>query len=152
MRALAGRRWEGGTYRFVPFRVVTTREEFEFSKRAVAARAERTSASNLAVAWTRDGVEEALVGGVLQGRRQFVLKGASAVSRRGMWKLTAEVAGMLDGEEETRIREGLAARTYDEVKGDALLDGRRAVKEEVRRDALTGWIQNTGGGGFTMEA
>ena len=38
MHSLAGRRWGESGYSFVPFRVETTAEEFEFSKRAVAAR------------------------------------------------------------------------------------------------------------------
>jgi tRNA-specific adenosine deaminase 1 len=151
MRPVAGRRWDGGGYEFVPFKVETTEEEFEFSKRAVAGSAEKTSASNLAVAWTRVGLEEGLVGGMLQGRKQFVLKGASAVSRRGMWKLAVEVAESLEGDDADGTQKTLMEGTYDEVKAGKLLEGRKEVKGDVRREALSGWVQNTGGGGFTME-
>ncbi|KAK0655804.1 adenosine-deaminase domain-containing protein [Cercophora newfieldiana] len=151
MRSVAGRKWTEAGYEFVPFQVKVTAEEFEFSKRAIAARAEKSSASNLAVAWTAAGLEEGLVGGILQGRKQFVLNGASAVSRKGMWKLVGEVAQVLEEGNGEVIRQALGARTYDETKGGEPLDGRRGVKEEVRREALGGWVQNTGGGGFTME-
>jgi tRNA-specific adenosine deaminase 1 len=170
MRPLAGRRWghdygcengeeekenvtgrRFGSYAFVPFRVETTTREFGFSKRAVATRTDKTSASHLAVAWTRDGLEEGLIGGMLQGRKQFSPRGASAVSRRGMWKMAREVAALLEDGEGDRIRSALDVKTYDEVKGAELLDGRRAVKTEVRREALKGWLPNTGDGAFTLQ-
>jgi tRNA-specific adenosine deaminase 1 len=151
MRSVAERRWGGGGYEFVPFKVETTGEEFEFSKRAVAGSAEKTSASSLAVSWTRGGLEEGLVGGILQGRKQFVLKGASAVSRRGTWKLAVEVAEWLEGDYAEVIQKTLTEGTYDGVKAGNLLDGRREVKGDVKREALSGWVQNTGGGGFTLE-
>lgn len=140
-----------GSYAFVPFRMDTTTQDFGFSKRAVAARTDKTSASNLAVAWTRDGLEEGLIGGMLQGRKQFSPKGASAVSRRGMWNMAREVAALLEDGEGDRIRSALDVKTYDEVKGVELLDGRRAVKTEVRREALKGWLPNMGDGGFTLQ-
>lgn len=151
MKPLEGKKWSKSGYEFVAFRVKTTGVEFEFSKRAVAERAGKTSASNLAVAWTRRGVEEGLVGGVLQGRKQFVVGGASKVSRRGMWKLAGEVAGSLKREEGDQIWGALAAKTYDKVKEADVFRGRREVKEEVRREALNGWVRNTGGGEFTLE-
>ena len=140
-----------GSYAFVPFRVETTTREFGFSKRAVAARTDKTSASNLAVAWSRDGLEEGLVGGMLQGRKQFSPRGASAVSPRGMWKMAREVAALLEDGEGDLLRSALDAKTYDEVKGVELLDSRRAVKTEVRQEALKGWLPNTGDGAFTLQ-
>ncbi|KAK5663231.1 hypothetical protein OQA88_6649 [Cercophora sp. LCS_1] len=144
MAGIKGKQWGESGYGFVPFRVETTKEEFVFSKRAVAARTEKTSASNLAVVWTANGVEEGLVGGVLQGRKQFVPKGASVVSRRGMWKLSSEVAALTGGFES--VSEG----TYGGVKGGSLLETRREVKEHVRGGALKGWVRNTGGDAFGL--
>ncbi|KAK3367064.1 adenosine deaminase/editase [Lasiosphaeria ovina] len=157
MRALAGRRWGASGYAFAPVAVTTTHLEFEFSKRAVAGAGNgqettmrRTGASNLAVAWTCDGlVEEGLIGGVLQGRKTFDEKGASAVSRRKMWELAVEVAGLL-GDDQT-IASVLVAGTYDELKdGCPLLAARRRVKEEARAKALQGWLRNEGDGAFGL--
>lgn len=157
MRPVAGRQWEGTGYAFVPFRVETTAREFEFSRRAILPsgggpgeedKARKVAASNLAVAWTRDGaVEEGLIGGALQGRKAFDTKGASLTSRRRMWESAVEVAAALGDE---RISMELAKRTYDEVKEGVLLRGRRRVKEEVRTKALKGWLRSTGDGGFSL--
>ncbi|KAK8061245.1 hypothetical protein PG994_007611 [Apiospora phragmitis] len=99
-----------GGYRFAPFRVDTTDLEFAFSRRgvtnrlaregaaaaaAVAAAADKIAASNLAVAWTASGLEEASLGGTLQGRKLFDPRGASFASRRKMWVLAVEIASML---------------------------------------------------------
>ncbi|KAK1833184.1 adenosine deaminase/editase [Podospora conica] len=145
MAPLAGRTWED--YGFVPFAIRTTGEEFGYSKRAVVGRAERVGASNLAVAWTagEGGVEEGIIGGVLQGRKKVEVKGASAVSRRRMWEVAKEVGALLgDGE----VRVVLEGRTYGEVKGAGALAVRRQVKEEVWRDGLRGWVRNQGDDGF----
>ncbi|KAK3990301.1 putative tRNA-specific adenosine deaminase [Cladorrhinum sp. PSN332] len=153
MNSLKGKRWDTPKtgYAVVPFAVETTSKEFEYSKRSVAARSppkKTAAASNLAVAWTVDGrVDEGLIGGVLQGRKAFTLKGASAVSRRSMWALAKEIAQRLGDEE---LVEGLSAETYDQVKEGKLLQGRRRVKEEVRRDALKGWLRNTGDETFSL--
>ncbi|KAK3363342.1 adenosine deaminase/editase [Lasiosphaeria hispida] len=150
MSALVGREWTGSGYAFVPFQVETTGLEFDFSKRTVAARSDKTSASNLAVAWVRSGIEEGLIGGVMQGRKQFDLRGASAVSRRRMWGLAAEIAGLLGAGAEDGIAGVLAAGTYDEVKEGGLLEARRKVKDEAHRDALKGWLRNMGDGVFSL--
>ncbi|KAM7209695.1 Adenosine deaminase/editase [Naviculisporaceae sp. PSN 640] len=159
--------WRSSGYAFVPFKVHTTTLEFDFSKRTVAAAAERKAqaansrsnmaASNLAVAWTANGLNEGIIGGVLQGRKKFDIKGASAVSRTKLWKLANQVAENLVGIESSQgcaqmLLECLSSEgaTYDEVKGCLLLKGRQAVKEEARREALKGWIRNTGDGGFRL--
>src|SRR6187549_330039 len=68
MMSLDGKSWLGG-YSFVPFRVETTTTEFHYSKKMVTARSDKISASNLAAAWTSYGLEESLIGGVIQGRK-----------------------------------------------------------------------------------
>ncbi|KAK3310895.1 adenosine deaminase/editase [Chaetomium strumarium] len=153
MDSVSGRVWNDTGYGFNPFRVETTDREFEFSRRRLATAEDgeadvKMAASNLAVAWTRDGeVEEGLIGGVLQGRKAFDLKGASVTSRRRMWAAAVEVAAAL-GEDE--ISRDLGKGTYGGVKEGELLDARRRVKEEVRQKALKGWLRNTGDDKFRL--
>jgi len=152
MGPVRGRVWEGSGYGFHPFRVETTGREFEFSRRGIVGGGEgeeiKVAASNLAVAWTKDGeVEEGLIGGVMQGRKAFDLKGASATSRRRMWAAAADVAAFLGDE---GICRELGNGTYDGVKEGELLTARRMVKEEVRGEALKGWLRNVGDGAFSL--
>ncbi|RYO88956.1 hypothetical protein DL764_008646 [Monosporascus ibericus] len=107
-------------------------------------------------------LEEATLGGALQGRKQFDVRGASFASRRRMWGLAAEVAdllaatnkgaGMGEGTEEAGVAEiqrALAgARSYGELKVSRLLAARRKMKEDVRAEALKGWARNLGDDGF----
>jgi tRNA-specific adenosine deaminase 1 len=155
MAPLRGRVWEGTGYGFVPVRVEVTGREFEFSRRGIFASLGedeggkiKVAASNLAVAWTADGeVDEGLIGGVLQGRKAFDLKRASLTSRRRMWAAAVEVARLLGDE---GIAKELGKGTYDELKEGELLAARRRVKEEVRAEALKGWLRNCGDGGFSL--
>lgn len=105
-------------------------------------------ASNLATAWTSNGLAENVIGGVVQGRKQTDPKGASAVSRRGMWTLARDVARLLamDG-----IAVGvLGQESYAELKEAEMLAGRRQVKQDIRADALKGWSMNIGDDDFGM--
>ncbi|KAK4125321.1 hypothetical protein N657DRAFT_570234 [Parathielavia appendiculata] len=157
MAAVRGRVWEGMGYGFVPFRVEITGKEFEFSRRGISAslgndgegeKDIKVATSNLAVAWTADGeVDEGLIGGVLQGRKAFDLRGASLTSRRRMWAAAMEVAGLLDNE---GIAKQLGKGTYDGLKEGELLAARRRIKEDVRAEALKGWLRNCGDGEFSL--
>ncbi|KAK4102972.1 hypothetical protein N658DRAFT_423017 [Parathielavia hyrcaniae] len=155
MAAVRGRVWEGTGYEFVPFRVEVTGLEFEFSRRGICGSAGdgggdiiKVVASNLAVAWTADGeVDEGLIGGVLQGRKAFDLRGASLTSRRRMWAAAVEVAGLLGDE---GMAKELEKGTYDGLKEGELLAARTRIKEEVRTEVLKGWLRNCGDGGFTL--
>jgi tRNA-specific adenosine deaminase 1 len=148
MQSVAGRTWPGG-YAFREFKVLTTSLEFAFSKREVTGRSSRTSASNLAVAWSAAGLDEGLVGGVLQGRKQFDGKGASLTSRKKMWALALDVA-RLDGVGGEDVRRQLEAETYGDIKEGELLEGRKRVKEDVRSEALKGWVRNIGDESFIL--
>ncbi|EGZ77495.1 hypothetical protein NEUTE2DRAFT_154149 [Neurospora tetrasperma FGSC 2509] len=162
-------------YVFREFRVETTKMEFAFSRRAILppnnssstdmtdmadvkdTKPKKLIASNLATSWTLNGPRdgEGLVGGVLQGRKQFDLRGASLVSRRKMWTLAREVCSMMaldDDDGEIKRVLGSTNLVYDEIKeGNSLLEGRRRAKEEAKRVALKGWVRNTGGGSFKLE-
>ncbi|KAI0883831.1 adenosine deaminase/editase [Annulohypoxylon maeteangense] len=154
-----------GGYAFHPFAVATTTSEFAFSQKQAKeeAGAAGIAPSNLALAWTLSGLEEATLGGVLQGRKQSAAdaRGASFASRRKLWGLAVEIVGLLstsplppllqdirpeegEGEIEVEIGKALGAKTYGEMKGSSLLEARRRVKEEARVEALKGWVRNLG--------
>lgn len=148
MSSVASKTWPGG-YSFQPFNIETTDVEFEYSKRSVAARSGKTSASNLAAAWSLSGAEESIIGGVLQGRKPFSHKGASRMSRRQMWQSSHDLAAQLRKWPE--IRNTLSVSKYGNVKKGQLLAQRRQVKADVRSMALAGWIRNDGDSSFSID-
>ncbi|KAL6830055.1 adenosine deaminase/editase [Trichoderma camerunense] len=150
MKPVAGKQWAEG-YAFRPFNVEVTTVEFEFSKRAVQARSKVISASNLAATWSASGFEETILGGVLQGRKQFDIRGASKTSRRQMWLKSKELSDQLSASNAGHggLREHFSsASSYQDIKDGPLLAERRQVKAQVRQLALKGWIQNEGDSGF----
>lgn len=144
--------WRSG-YRFQEARIAPSDLEFKWSKRTVEARVSgekgRTAASNMAVAWTKHGLEETSLGGTVQGRKAFDVKGASFASRRKMWTLSLEVAGLL-GIGMIQAERALASQSYKEVKEASFLEARRQVKQDVRTHALRGWARNEGDDEFAL--
>ncbi|OTB02885.1 hypothetical protein M426DRAFT_322306 [Hypoxylon sp. CI-4A] len=143
--------------------------EKQDAKKSAAAKG--VAPSNIAAAWTASGLEETTLGGVLQGRKQSAAdaRGASFASRRKMWAVAVEIAELLlQGrglEKEEMVSEGttswypvaveriwktLSAGTYGEVKTSGLLESRRRAKEEVRVEALKGWVRNIGDESFGL--
>lgn len=149
MKAVAEAEWPGG-YSFNPFTIETTELEFEFCKRTAQDNAEKIAASNVAAAWSCTGVEENILGGVIQGRKAFDVRGASRMSRRSMWETARKLARQI-GHECPDLPKRLGSATYQDVKDGALLAQRRQVKDDVRRTALAGWIRNNGGSSFSLE-
>jgi tRNA-specific adenosine deaminase 1 len=149
MKPLVGIEWPGG-YSFREFSVMTTDLEFQFSKRAVKARADKISASNLAAIWSLSGFEENIIGGVIQGRKAFRTNGASRTSRRSMWEAASNLAGRLN-EPYSATAIGLASGTYRDFKEGQLTTHRQQVKDNARETALVGWIRNDGGSDFQLE-
>ncbi|KAK0764001.1 hypothetical protein N5P37_003395 [Trichoderma harzianum] len=151
MKPVIGKQWAEG-YAFRPFNVEATTVEFEFSKRAVQARSKVISASNLAATWSASGFEETILGGVLQGRKQFDIRGASKTSRRQMWLKSKELSDQLSASNAGRhggLQEHFSsASSYQDIKDGPLLAERRQAKAQVRQLALKGWIQNEGDSGF----
>ncbi|KAH0596792.1 hypothetical protein MHUMG1_05100 [Metarhizium humberi] len=139
--------WPGG-YQFRPFTVETTDEEFELSRKTIRERSESIAPSNIAAAWSATGVEETILGGVIQGRKPFDVKGASKMSRRQLWLAAREVSNSLNGY--GGIRQLLSSKTYQDVKNGELLADRRHVKQHVRTTALAGWIPNLGDSNFSI--
>lgn len=134
--------WSGG-YDFRPFKVSTTGLEFGFSRRGEQRAGFRFVASNLAIAWTASGLEESVIGGVLQGRKHADAKGGSAVCRKNIWTLARDIA-RLTALDETVLGHG----SYQELKQTQFLASRRQVKQDIRADALKGWVRNVGDDDF----
>lgn len=150
---------------------MTTEKEFAHSRRQALKHGEKLVPSNIASISGLSPVDsETLIGGTLQGRKQFSLLGASRVCKRRMWQLALSVAGIAcqhvlinDGDnrkpEENEdklmadhaIVKSLKAKTYAEVKEGNLLKERMKVKREVRETALMDWVRNEGGEGFGPE-
>ncbi|KAF2020612.1 hypothetical protein BU24DRAFT_3956 [Aaosphaeria arxii CBS 175.79] len=145
MSAVDEERWKGG-YRFQPFAVRPTAREFAHSRRSVPA-LEKAVPCNISAVHTPH-FQETLIGGVLQGRKQFDPRGASQICRTSMWRGVLEVASMLAV---TRVVAALGKRTYADVKGSGVLGARRVVKDDVRREALAGWVRNGGDGDFDLK-
>ncbi|CAM1502012.1 Fc.00g039960.m01.CDS01 [Cosmosporella sp. VM-42] len=148
MKPLVGKEWAGG-YSFKAFLTETTDLEFNYSKRSVQARSDTISASNLAAAWSHLGVEETIIGGVIQGRKPFQEKGASRMSRRRMWESARDLADHI-GDNNPHTSEFLRSGTYKDIKKGPLLAERRQVKDDARHTALAGWVTNNGGSDFTI--
>jgi len=135
MSSLAGRTWGGG-YTFAPFKVVTTKEEFEFSRRSGAG----PGGSNLAAVMVKNRGTEVLIGGVLQGRKAFSGgKAGSMLCKARIWRAVAEL-GVVGG------GGGDVGGSYGRLKEAAV--ERETVKSETRK-ALGGWIR-TGGDDFEL--
>ena len=142
------RTWPGG-YSFRPFRVETTTREFAYSRRN-ATSGQKLVPSNISAVWTPNW-QETLIGGVVQGKRQGDSKAASKICRRAMWKVVAEIA-IASGVLILAKNLSLAGNKYDAWKEGVALKNRRAVKEDVKRDVLKGWIKNVGDDDFHLES
>jgi tRNA-specific adenosine deaminase 1 len=133
--------WKSG-YKFQTFEVRTTAREFAFSRRS----AKSVVSSNISAVWT-PGFQETLIGGVLQGRKQFDARGASAICRRGMWKACVQVAAVVGVQ---GVVDVLGKRTYGEIKSDGVFGARKRVKGDVKAKGLQGWVRNAGDEGFGL--
>lgn len=136
-------KWKGG-YRWRQFKVDPTTREFTWSRRRVSS-GEKAVASNLSAAWTPSW-QETLIGGVLQGRKQFDPRGASAICRRSVWKSAVQVAALVGL---PVVLEALSKKTYTEVKSSPDLTERRTVKKDIS-SILKGWLKNTGDENFNL--
>ncbi|KAL1600784.1 hypothetical protein SLS60_007172 [Paraconiothyrium brasiliense] len=138
--------WDGG-YMWRPFTVLSTSREFAWSRRMVPKEMKAMS-SNLSAVWT-PGWQETLIGGVLQGRKQFDPRGASRICRRGVWEVAMRVATVVGV---PALVQMLGKQTYANVKEGEMLEARRRVKGDVKREGLNGWVENRGDDEFSLEA
>ncbi|KAL5416568.1 hypothetical protein PMIN03_002110 [Paraphaeosphaeria minitans] len=135
----------GGGYAWRAFAVLGTAREFAWSRRMVGSSV-RAASSNISAVWT-PGWQETVIGGVLQGRRQFDARGASRVCRGAMWKVAVRVAAAVGM---PALMQVLGKRAYKDVKESEALGARRRVKGDVKREALKGWVENRGDDGFGL--
>ncbi|MCJ1307062.1 hypothetical protein MMC25_000708 [Agyrium rufum] len=138
MCLMADKTWPGG-FGFRPFQVGSSKRVFGFSREAIASRTSDPKVSNLAALKTGN-VQETVINGILQGRRQGDIRGASAVSRRRLLQATFEIISLLAI---PRLLPTLTAGSYQQVKGLESLTGRRIVKKDVIERSLSGWLPNT---------
>lgn len=128
-----------------PFEVKPTSREFTWSRRNIPL-GQRAVPSNLSAVYT-PAWQETLIGGVMQGRKQFDPRGASAICRRSMWA-AAQVVGLVGL---PMLASVLGKRRYGDVKGDEVFGERKRVKEDVKEGGLKGWVRNVGDDGFELE-
>ncbi|CBY00524.1 similar to tRNA-specific adenosine deaminase [Plenodomus lingam JN3] len=138
--------WKGG-YKFRPFEVMSTTREFRCCRRAVL-RGEKAVPSNLSAVWTPTW-QETLIGGVLQGRKQGDVRGASRICRKRMWGFAMRIAGVVEAV--VGGRRVLGKRTYGEVRTDEVFDARTRVKEDMKSGGLQGWVGNRGDEEFSLD-
>lgn len=139
MKPVAGREWPG-SYAFHPFEVRTTSLEFPYSRRASYQPKMRQKGFNTSMLWTLR-IQETLINGVLQGRKQTDPRGATVVCRKSQLGLVAQILRILAIPSFAKI---LSSTTYSELKAGDILADRRGAKNEVRAEALKGWIPNSG--------
>lgn len=141
MKAMVDWRGSRDGHVFKPFTVNTTTRKFAYS-----AQGGEAGGSNLSALWT-PRKQEILVNGVLQGRKQLDPRGASCVSRRGLWKLALEIAAIAA----TPLVVGsLKMATYESTK-DTATSGRTEAKEMAWKHALSGWKRNERDGAWTLD-
>ena len=130
MRSVAGKTWPGG-YNYRPVHVRTTEVEFEFSRRSIGSLNAQPRGSNISAVWT-PGIQETLINGVLQGRKQVDPRGASAISRKRISEKTLCVSNELN-------RDKIPA---EPDFSSTAFEQRKLVKGDVISNALKGWVQN----------
>lgn len=133
-------------YTFRPFEIKSTEREFRYSRRSNPLTCKPVP-SNLSAVYT-PRFQESLIGGVLQGRKQFDARGASMICRKRMWGTVLDVATMAAL---PILVEVLNAPSYGEVKKQTMLAIRKDVKEAVRKFVLSGWAENVGDESFSLD-
>lgn len=134
MSAVVDSTWSAD-YRFRAFRVETTEIDFQYSRRAAGAILDRTKGSNISAVWSPH-LQETLINGVLQGRKQTDRMGASALSRTKILDLLRETTNLIDL---PALKHFLRTPSYLDMKNSQELEHRRRVKQDVKSKALKGW-------------
>ncbi|KAF2199111.1 hypothetical protein GQ43DRAFT_465078 [Delitschia confertaspora ATCC 74209] len=133
-------------YAFHPFSIQTTHLEFTHSRRNIPP-THKPLPSNLSAVYTPH-FQETLIGGVLQGRKQFDPRGASLICRKSMWSAVAGIAALAGM---PVLVEALKGVSYRDVKRASILEVRRDAKNEVKKRVLKGWMDNEGDGEFGFD-
>lgn len=119
---------------------MTTQREFCSSRRSLSSPSYKSKTSNISAVYT-PRLQESLINGVLQGRKQFDPRGGSALCNARLWKLYYQVANEIGLPSLQRM---LRLQSYQQLKLSEQLRSRLEVKEEVRNKALRGWVSNDG--------
>ena len=131
MKPIARSTWDEG-YAYHPFSVKSTEIDFPYSRRKANDSSRNASKScNISAIWT-PGLQETLINGVLQGRKQTDPKGASALSKTKMWELFQDINRIIGSNVPTDLPHNMLKQL------DALAI-RRQVKSETKNAALKGW-------------
>ena len=124
-------------FSFRPFTVQTTELNFYFSREQALERSESVRGSNVSATWA-PFFEEALINGVLQGRKQKDPKGASRLSRRMMLHIFHKSQRLaLHPHAESPV-----STSYSQAKNSPNSEARRLVKAKAIDTALQGWRKN----------
>ena len=134
LEPVSNKTWNAG-YAFHAFDVRTTDEEFAFSRRSVSLPAAGSNLSAVYNPW----LQESLINGVLQGRKQNDPRGGSALCNALMWKAASKVVAWTKTPD---LLITMRIPTYRELKEADVLAERRQIKEETRAEALKGWVRN----------
>ncbi|KAL9096271.1 MAG: hypothetical protein Q9163_006450, partial [Psora crenata] len=126
-------------YMFRPFNITKTDVDFSVSRKSAREISDATKGSNLSAIWT-PSVQETLLNGVIQGRKQGDPRGASVLSRRKMTERVGSIAALCHA---LAPEDGALFGSYGSIKASYRLSDRRLVKAEVTRWALRGWVKNT---------
>lgn len=135
MKPLNGLNWSGN-HAFHPFRTETTKLDFKYSRRSTnAGSVGEGKGCNISAVWNPH-VQETLINGVMQGRKQTDLRGASALSRSRTLDFMREMYALVGTQ---RWKEGVTTSDYRGLKDCDALEARRQVKNRVKQEALKGW-------------
>ena len=137
MGPVTNMKWSGG-YSYHPFKISTTKRRFQYSRRRPGPQPVQPKPSNVSVLWTIR-LQETLINGVLQGRKQTDVRGGSAVCRLRTCRLVMETLALLAT---PMFMDGRRSSTYADLKGASVLEERRQVKRHVKVEALEGWVPN----------
>jgi len=131
--------WSGG-YAFHPFNVRTTEHDFRYSRRNAGAKLTgETRGCNISAAWNPH-IQETLINGILQGRKQANPKGASALSKSRTFSQFLEIHSLLNM---PRWAENMAICNYRGLKKSNALEHRREIKNTAKDKALKGWGESS---------
>ena len=146
MKLIVHARWPDG-FAFRPFNAIPSDVDFGFSRTAGMKRGKVLKGSNVSAMWT-PRVQQTLINGVLQGRRQDDPQGASSICRRRMWETFRRLAIQLY---DTELMELAQKGEYIEVKSHMTLHDRRNLKAAAIEEALQGWTPNEGDNTFGID-
>ena len=127
------------TYAFRPFQVKGTDLDLSISRKSAHSKSDVIKGSNLSAVWT-PYMQEILINGVLQGRKQGDPKGASMLSRK---KMAEQVCSVVPLCEILAIEHVLLYTSYKAMKASRRLSDRHHVKTDVISKALKDWVKNS---------